>query len=97
MQSNIHPKYFVPATISCVCGAELETGSTIQTTAVEICSNCHPFYTGKKKVVDTTGRVDRFKKMSEKAAAKQAAKAPKKARVKKSETVEVAATEEVAK
>lgn len=97
MQNAIHPKYYTDATITCVCGAILETGSTTPTIAVEICSNCHPFYTGKKKVIDTTGRVDRFKKMSEKAAAHQAAKAPKKIRTKKVEAIEEAPTEKVSK
>ncbi len=97
MQNAIHPKYHTDATITCVCGAILETGSTTPAMTVEICSNCHPFYTGKKKVIDTTGRVDRFKKMSEKAAIKQAAAAPKKVRVKKSETVEAVAEEKVSK
>jgi len=88
MQNAIHPKYHTDATITCVCGAILETGSTTPAMTVEICSNCHPFY---------TGRVDRFKKMSEKAAIKQAAAAPKKVRVKKSETVEAVAEEKVSK
>jgi large subunit ribosomal protein L31 len=89
MQTKIHPKYHIPATVTCACGAVLETGSTIETTTVEICSNCHPFYTGKKKVIDSTGRVDRFKKLSEKSSAIQSVKAPKKSRTKK----ETAATE----
>lgn len=73
--------------ITCSCGAVLTTGSTQKDLSVEICSQCHPFYTGKKKMIDTTGRVDRFKKLAEKAAA--AKKAPKKARAKKAkETTE---------
>ena len=92
MQSKIHPRYFTAATISCACGSVLETGSTIEKLAVEVCSNCHPFYTGKKKVMDTTGRVERFKKMAEKAAAHQAATTPKKSRA-KSEAVETITTE----
>lgn len=86
MKANIHPKYQA-TTITCACGAVLETGSTVKEMAVEVCSNCHPFYTGKKKVMDTTGRVDRFKKMSEKAGVLKASKKPKKARVKKQEVV----------
>lgn len=85
MKVDIHPKYQA-ATITCACGAVLETASTVKEMAVEICSNCHPFYTGKKKVIDTTGRVDRFKKMAEKAGVLRAAKKPKKTRVKKQET-----------
>lgn len=68
MKSNIHPKYFEKAQVICVCGAILETGSTKQEMHVEVCAHCHPFYTGKKKVMDTTGRVDRFKKLAEKSA-----------------------------
>ena len=72
MKQGIHPNYFTKATISCACGAILETGSTVETMHTEICSQCHPFYTGKKKFIDATGRVDRFKKLSEKSVAKQA-------------------------
>jgi large subunit ribosomal protein L31 len=79
MKSGIHPVYFAEATITCACGAVLTTGSTVETMHTEICALCHPLYTGKKKVIDTTGRVDRFKKMAEKSQAKQVAqkKAPK--------------------
>lgn len=59
MKEGIHPKY--PATrISCACGTVIETHSTKGDYAVEICSACHPFFTGKQKIVDTEGRVDRF-------------------------------------
>lgn len=84
MQKKIHPEYHNDAKIICSCGASLSTGSTLKEMNVEICSACHPFYTGKKKVLDTTGRVDRFKKLAEKAAAKKVA--PKKERVKKEAT-----------
>lgn len=79
MKQGIHPTYYQKATITCACGAVLETGSTVETMHTEICALCHPLYTGKKKVIDTTGRVDRFKKMTEKSQAKQIArkKAPK--------------------
>lgn len=72
MKQGIHPNYFKEATITCACGAVLETGSTVETMRTEICSQCHPFYTGKKKFIDATGRVDRFKKLSLKSEAKQA-------------------------
>lgn len=84
MKKGIHPKYYKDAKIKCFCGAELETGSTQKEINVEICSQCHPFYTGKKKMLDTTGRVDRFKKMTEKAQAKK--EATKKAKAAKKET-----------
>ena len=60
MKEAIHPDY-QPTTIKCACGATIETGSTKQNISVEICSNCHPFYTGKQKLVDTGGRVEKFK------------------------------------
>lgn len=62
MKEKIHPKY-VHTTVKCACGNEFEVGSTKENLSVEICSKCHPFYTGDKhRIVDTTGRVDRFKK-----------------------------------
>jgi large subunit ribosomal protein L31 len=61
MKKGIHPKY-EPTTITCVCGNVIETRSTAKDIKVEICSNCHPFYTGKQKLVDTAGRVERFKR-----------------------------------
>ena len=59
MQENMHPKY-VKTTITCACGNVIETRSTKENIRVEICSKCHPFFTGKQKLVDTGGRVDRF-------------------------------------
>ncbi len=59
MKEGIHPNY-KQATIRCACGNAIETASTKGDIKVEICSNCHPFYTGKQKLVDTGGRVDRF-------------------------------------
>ena len=61
MKNGIHPEY-VECVIKCACGAIIETGSTKQNISVEICSKCHPFYTGKQKFVDAGGRVDKFKK-----------------------------------
>ena len=61
MKDGIHPKY-EETTITCACGEVIKTRSTRQNIRVEICSKCHPFYTGKQKLVDTGGRVDRFKK-----------------------------------
>ncbi len=73
MQQGIHPTYHEAATIQCACGAVYETGSTTKSLEIEICAKCHPFYTGKKKYVDTTGRVDRFKKLAEKSQVKKEA------------------------
>ena len=61
MKEGIHPEY-KPATISCACGNVIETYSTVDKIHVEICSNCHPFFTGKQKLMDAAGRVERFKK-----------------------------------
>ena len=61
MKKDIHPKYG-KATVRCACGETFATGSTRGELSVEICSKCHPFYTGRQKLVDSGGRVDRFKK-----------------------------------
>ena len=61
MREGIHPNY-EETTITCACGNAIKTRSTKKDIKVEICSKCHPFYTGKQKLVDTGGRVDRFKK-----------------------------------
>ena len=61
MKEGIHPNY-QPTTIKCACGEVIETRSTKQDIKVEICSKCHPFFTGKQTLVDTGGRVDKFKK-----------------------------------
>ncbi len=83
MKSDIHPKYYPKAKVKCVCGASFVIGSTKPEISVEICSNCHPFYTGKEKIIDTAGRVERFKKIMEKTAAKRVSGKTKKPRVKK--------------
>ena len=64
MKSDIHPKYEL-SHVKCACGHTFETRSTIKEISVEICSSCHPFFTGKDKLVDTAGRVDRFKRLVE--------------------------------
>jgi len=61
VKDKIHPKYQA-ATVACACGNTFETGSTKKELRVEICSNCHPFFTGKQKFIDTGGRVERFKR-----------------------------------
>ncbi len=61
MKKGIHPEY-VEATVTCACGNTFKTRSTVPEIRVEICNACHPFYTGKQKFVDTTGRVERFQK-----------------------------------
>ncbi len=59
MKEGIHPEYH-QATVKCACGNEFQVGSTLKEIKVEICSNCHPFFTGKQKLVDTAGRVEKF-------------------------------------
>lgn len=61
MKANIHPKYEA-VTVQCVCGATYETRSTMALEKIDICASCHPFYTGKTKVIDTEGRIEKFKK-----------------------------------
>ncbi|MEK7636189.1 MAG: 50S ribosomal protein L31 [Patescibacteria group bacterium] len=62
MKSDIHPKYYTNAIIQCACGNAIKVPSTKERIEVEICSHCHPFYTGKDKMIDTAGRIDKFKK-----------------------------------
>ncbi len=64
MKSEIHPEY-KKVKIKCVCGNEIETGSVVDDITVEICNKCHPFYTGNQKIIDSEGRVERFKKRYE--------------------------------
>jgi large subunit ribosomal protein L31 len=65
MKESIHPEYN-QTTITCACGTTIEVGSTKSDIKVEICSQCHPFYTGKQKLVDTAGRIERFRRKYEK-------------------------------
>jgi large subunit ribosomal protein L31 len=62
MKPKIHPEYYTDAKVICACGNTFTTGSTKKTMKVELCSKCHPFYTGEQRVVDTLGRVERFKR-----------------------------------
>ncbi len=71
MKADIHPKWYPEAKVTCACGNTFTVGATLPEITVEICSNCHPFYTGQLKFVDTAGRVEKFK-------ARQAAKTTKK-------------------
>ena len=86
MKEGIHPEY-VEATITCTtCGSEVQTHATVPSIRVDLCSNCHPFYTGKQRIVDTAGRVERFNQRrtagekaqrAVKSAAKKREKAPR--------------------
>jgi len=62
MREGIHPKYYPNATVTCACGNTWQTGSTVEVIHTDVCSNCHPFYTGEQRIVDTEGQVDRFYK-----------------------------------
>ena len=81
MKKNIHPKY-EKCVVKCACGETFKTRSTKAEIFVEICSACHPFYTGKKKIIDSTGRVDRFKRILEKKKDFQAIAKKRKTKVK---------------
>lgn len=74
MKKDIHPKYNDKAKTTCTCGATYDFGSTKEEIHVEICGNCHPFYTGNEKVLDTAGRVEKFKARKAAGAAKSSAK-----------------------
>lgn len=83
MKKDIHPKYYPAAKATCGCGNKFTVGAAVPEIQVEICSKCHPFYTGSQELVDTTGRVERFKARRAKASAhpkkqKTAKKAPRK-------------------
>ncbi len=67
MKKEIHPKYYKKAKVQCACGNTFTVGSTKEFAETEICSKCHPFYTGKKKIIDTMGRVEKFKERMKKA------------------------------
>lgn len=82
MKKGIHPEYHPKTKVKCACGNDFTIGSTSKEIGVEICSKCHPFYTGKQMLVDTAGRIERFKARKEKIAEK----AEKKPRVKKPAT-----------
>ena len=67
MKTDIHPQYYPKMKVTCFCGAKYEMGGTLPEMKLEICSNCHPFYTGKEKLIDVAGRVEKFKARKEKA------------------------------
>lgn len=96
MKEKIHPKYHEKAVVRCACGNTFETGSTKPELFVEICSACHPFYTGKKRVVDSLKRVDKFMKKMEKKE-KLSAATKKRVEAKKAKQSETATAETPAK
>ena len=88
MKTDTHPTYFPEAKVTCACGNVMAIGSTREALLVEICSACHPFYTGNDKVMDTAGRVEKFKahRAAAKPLSKKAPKTASKAEAKNSET-----------
>lgn len=74
MKADIHPTYHDKAEVHCACGAVFHVGSTKEKISVEICSQCHPFYTGNEKTIDSAGRVEKFKARATKAASKKTVK-----------------------
>ena len=77
MKADIHPQYYPNATFTCACGSVFTMGSTKEKVNIEICSKCHPFYTGAEKVLDTAGRVEKFKARAAGAKTKVAKKSSK--------------------
>jgi len=75
VKDGIHPKYGV-TTITCACGSQIETQSTRQNMRIDVCSRCHPFYTGEQRLMDTGGQVERFRRRAQRAAQTQAAGQP---------------------
>lgn len=75
MKADVHPTWYPDAKVSCACGNVFETGSTVPAIRVEICSACHPFFTGTQKLVDTLGQVERFQRKTETSKVKQAERA----------------------
>ncbi len=82
MKPSIHPIYHDDCQVSCACGNKFVTGSTVEKIEVEVCSKCHPFFTGQHKFVDIKGRIDKFKEKVAKGATYQATKAAKTAKKK---------------
>jgi large subunit ribosomal protein L31 len=78
MKENLHPTYFPDAKVVCACGNSFTTGSTKKELHVEICYNCHPFYTGKQNLLDIAGTIDKFKKRSSRTAELKTKKITKK-------------------
>jgi len=86
MKKDIHPQYYPKATIKCVCGNVINTGSTKKEMEIEICANCHPFFSGKEKLIDTAGRVEKFKQKMAKSKILKATKESKPAKIRTKKT-----------
>jgi large subunit ribosomal protein L31 len=77
-KTSIHPQYFTDSKVTCSCGASYTMGSTKDSLKVDICKECHPYYSGNQKFIDTAGRVDRFREKVKAAETRKSAKTPKK-------------------
>jgi large subunit ribosomal protein L31 len=93
MKKDIHPKYYEKAKVSCACGNSFAVGSTLEEIKTELCSACHPFYTGKQKLVDTARRVEKFHAKAE--ATKKASALRKGKKVKKAAQIKKRAKKEI--
>jgi len=87
MKTSIHPNWYNDCKVTCACGNSFVVGATVQTLQVDICSNCHPFYTGQMKYIDTAGRVDAFINKKAKTQIKRVSKTEKR-RIKKQKQLE---------
>ena len=85
MKANIHPQYFEDTVVICACGKSFITGSTKQRISVEVCSQCHPFYTGEQRLIDTKGKAEEFNRRMEQAKTYKQTRAAKKNREEKGE------------
>jgi large subunit ribosomal protein L31 len=95
MKKNTHPKYYKEATVTCACGNTFTTGSTVQTIHVELCSKCHPFYTGKQRIVDTENLVRKFEAKKKAAQKVKISKKKAKRRERKAKVDEIKAGKKV--
>ena len=84
MKKGIHPKYYDDCKVTCTCGNTFVTGSTLPEIKVEICSACHPFFTGQAKYIDTEGRIEKFERKRAAAAKRKTKKKPQKVKAKTS-------------
>ena len=94
MKKDIHPTFFEDAKITCACGAIYEIGSTVQNLQVELCAKCHPFYTGKQKILDTARRVEKFQERVSKQSSTKTGKTVKRAKRAKNKASTSQTTEE---
>ncbi|MBU4348631.1 50S ribosomal protein L31 [Patescibacteria group bacterium] len=97
MKKDIHPEFYKNAKIKCACGTVFEIGSTVEKLETEICSKCHPFFTGKENLIDTAGKVEKFRARKAKAETAKKTKTAKKPRAKKNQLTEITKTTKATK